>query len=284
MILVTGAAGKTGKAVIRALRAQGVGVRALVRRRDQEDLVLELGATQVVVGDLANQAAVRRAVSGVKAIYHICPNVDPLEVDYANLLIDAAIDAGLEHFGYHSVLHPQTQKMTHHWRKLLVEESLFESGLTFTIVQPCAYMQNLLGQIESVSDRGIIEVPYSIKAKLSLVDLQDVAQAIAVVMSEPGHGGAIYELAGPEPLDHEQIATVLGSVLGQPVRAQQIDLDAWSKHARQSGLGEYQRNALHAMLAYYDRFGFQGNPNILTYLLGRQANTLDDFLRRTTAE
>jgi uncharacterized protein YbjT (DUF2867 family) len=261
-----------------------VGVRAFVRRRDQEDPVLELGAAQVVFGDLANRAAIRRAVDGVEAIYHICPNVDPLEVEYANLLIDAAIDAGLEHFGYHSVLHPQTERMAHHWRKLRVEESLFESGLTFTIMQPCAYMQNLLGQIESISDRGIIEVPYSTKAKLSLVDLQDVAQAIAVVMSEPGHSGAIYELAGPEPLDHEQIATVLGMLLGQPVRAQQLDLGEWSKHARQSGMGEYQRGALHAMFAYYDRFGFQGNPNVLTYLLGRKANTLDDFLRRTIAQ
>ncbi len=52
-------------------------------------------------------------------------------------------ETALSHFVYHSVLHPQTEEMPHHWQKLRVEESLFRTHLPFTILQPCAYMQNL---------------------------------------------------------------------------------------------------------------------------------------------
>ncbi len=64
------------------------------------------------------------------------------------LVIDEARKAGVKHFVYHSVLHPQTEKMNHHWQKMHVEEMIFESGLPFTILQPAPYMQNLLVRLE----------------------------------------------------------------------------------------------------------------------------------------
>lgn len=280
MILVTGAAGKTGLAVIRALAQKGKPVRALVRRPEQAEAVTNIGSQDVVLGDLGDRSSIERAVDGAAAIYHICPNVDPGEITYAELLIEAAVSAKISQFGYHSVLHPQTEQMVHHWKKLRVEELLFASGLHFTIIQPCAYMQNVFALKESIQKSGVIEVPYSTRAKLSLVDLEDVAAAVATVMTEFGHNEAIYELAGPEALTYKQIAENLQAIQGTPVMARQIDGTEWADRARRDGLGDYQVEALTAMFAYYDQFGFCGNPNALSFILGRQPNSFSAVARR----
>ena len=80
MILTTGAAGKTGRAVIQALAARGAAVRALVHRPEQTQTVEAIGALDVQVGDMCEQAVLDRAYSGVQAVYHICPNVSPDEI------------------------------------------------------------------------------------------------------------------------------------------------------------------------------------------------------------
>ena len=79
LILVTGAAGKTGQSIIKSLVRCGLPVRALVRGAHQVELVKSLGARDIVSGDLESPEDYRRAAAGVKAIYHICPNVHPRE-------------------------------------------------------------------------------------------------------------------------------------------------------------------------------------------------------------
>ena len=108
MILVTGAGGKTGKAIVGALAAQGAPTRAFVRRAEHETALHGLGAQQVVVGDMHSAADWQRAMDGVQSVYHICPNVHPDEVPIGQAAIAAAQAAGVAHFVFHSVLHPQT--------------------------------------------------------------------------------------------------------------------------------------------------------------------------------
>ncbi|HIF05797.1 MAG TPA: NAD(P)-dependent oxidoreductase [Gemmatimonadetes bacterium] len=75
MTLVTGAGGKTGQAVIRALVARGVRPRALARRPEQVDELLSIGAAEAVQGDLLDASSLEPAFSGIRAVYHIGPNV-----------------------------------------------------------------------------------------------------------------------------------------------------------------------------------------------------------------
>jgi len=284
MILVTGAAGKTGQAVIKALVARRQPVRALVRRDEQTQTVKSLGAEEAIVGDMRDATALKRAAQGVHAIYHICPNVSPEEIQIGKTAIAAAREAGVERFVFHSVMHPQTEAMTHHWNKLRVEEALFESGLAYTILQPSSYMQNVLGGWKAIVERGVYTVPYTVEAHMSMVDLDDVAQAAAVVLTEPGHLGATYELAGPEVLTQTQVAEILSKHLKRPVRAEQITIEAWTLQARASGMGEYQIETLTKMFHYYDRSGFWGNPHTLSQLLGRTPSKFDAFVERTIRE
>ena len=280
MILVTGAAGKTGRAVVRALVAHGAAVRALVYRPAQVEPLKALGAQDVIVGDMRIQSDLELALRGVRTVYHICSNMSPDELPIGQLVVGAARSAGVAHFVYHSVLHPQTEAMPHHWQKLRVEEHLFESGLPYTILQPAAYMQNVLAGWDSIVERGVYRMPYPVDTRLGMVDLEDVAVAAAIVLTEPGHQGAIYELVGAEMLTQVEVADILSQGLGRNVTAEVVPLDVWEEQARAVGLGDYQVETLIKMFGYYERYGLWGNPNVLGWLLGRPPTTFAAFVER----
>jgi uncharacterized protein YbjT (DUF2867 family) len=283
-VLVTGAAGKTGRALIAALASRQETVRALVHRADQEAAVRALGAREVAFGDMRLPETHERATAGVRAVYHICPNLSPDEAAIGRCALEAARAAGVRHFVYHSVLHPQTEAMPHHWQKLRVEEKLLESGLPYTILQPAAYMQNVLAYWDAAAQEGAYTVPYAPETRLGMVDLLDVAEAAAIVLTQPGHYGATYELCGAEVLSQAEIAAVLGRQLQRPVKAQVLALDQWERGARAAGLAEYQVGTLRRMFRYYEQFGFWGNPRVLAGLLGRPPVPFAAFVARAARE
>lgn len=280
MILITGAGGKTGRTLIDALVQRGEVVRAFVRTESHAAQVLAAGAQHAVIGDLRDGPAVHQAAQGVRAIYHICPNMHPDEVAIGRNVIDAAQAATVERFVCHSVLHPQAEAMPHHWNKLRVEELIFASGLPFTILQPTAYMQNLLAGWRAIVEHGVHSVPYPPETRISLVDLQDVAAVAATVLVDAGHLGATYELAGTAPLMQTEIAALLSEELVRPVTAERIPLATWECNARAVGMEEYARETLLQMFRYYERFGLIGNSNVLGWLLGRSPTSLREFMRR----
>lgn len=279
MILVTGSAGKTGRSVIQALVARGVPVRALVYRQEQIQTVKSIGARDVLVGDMTSQAVMEGAVQDIRAVYHICPNVSPDEIEIGQTVIAAARKAGVDHFVFHSVLKPQTEAMPHHWNKLRVEELLVESGLTYTILQPAVYMQNILAHWEQITNEGIFPIPYPADTSLSLVDLRDVAQAAANVMTEPRHAYATYELVGVEGLSLNEVARILGQELDREVQVKVVPIETWRSQAREAGLGDYQLDTLTSMFRYYSRHHLLGNPQVLGWILGHPPTKLDVFVR-----
>ncbi|HUD84946.1 MAG TPA: NmrA family NAD(P)-binding protein [Xanthobacteraceae bacterium] len=283
MILVTGAAGKTGKAIVKALAAKGAAVRALVRRSDQVGELKALGAAEVSGGSFEDSGTLTRATAGIAAIYHICPNVSPHELAYACAIAAAAQAHRIKRFVYHSVLHPQIEAMPHHWQKMQVEQMLFASGFDLTILQPTAYMQNLLGAWRGLVEDGVLRIPYPIATRLSLVDLDDVAEAAARVLTRDGHIGATYELVGTAPLSQSAVAAAVGAVLQTNVGVEVETVEAWQARARAAGMGEHERDTLAAMFRYYGSNGLIGNPNTLRWLLGRAPHDLAHFLAGTMA-
>ncbi len=283
MILVTGAAGKTGRAVIKALVARGASVRALVRRAEHIDALKALGAAKVSVGSFEDRGALAFAAAGVQAIYHICPNVSANEVAYARAVADAAKAQNVERFVYHSVLHPQIEAMPHHWAKMRVEELLFAGGFKLTILQPAAYMQNILNAWRGILEDGVLRVPYPVETRLSLVDLDDVAETAARVLTAGGHVGATYELVGTPPLAQTEVAAAIGAALARTICAEAETIEAWDARAEAAGIGEHERATLAAMFRYYEGHSLIGNPNTLRWLIGRMPNDLPHFLRRAVA-
>jgi NAD(P)H dehydrogenase (quinone) len=279
MILVTGAGGKTGKALIHRL-SRVESVCAFVYREELVPVVRSLGAAKVVIGDLRDEAAVRLAMEGVRAIYHICPNMNPDEVLIGKVVTRWAEQVRVEHFVYHSVLHPQTEKMPHHWQKLRVEELILESGMPFTILQPAPYMQNMLTGMQSILEESVLRVPYSVQAKFSFVDLEDVTEAAKIVLTEPGDRHGIYELAGISPMSHVEVAKTVGDVLKRDVRAEQSEPPARTKAKDDP----YTVKTLLKMFDYYDRWGLAGNPDVLRWILKREPTSVEAFFQRALEE
>ena len=277
MILVTGAAGKTGQAILHALADRHAGWRALVRRPAAAEAQPPADC-QFVVGDLLNSEDVKRAVEGSSAVYHIPPNMHPDEERMAQSLLQAAAKQGVTHFVYHSVLHPQSTAMPHHARKLRVEEAVLASRLPFTLLQPAAYMQNLLPYVDQARQHGSLRLPYPPATRLNLVDLADIAQAAAIVLTMPGHTGATYELAGPDNPNQHQVAALLADLLGRPVAASQQRLEKWRQAAASRGLDAGRIDDFLAMFGYYADHDFTGNDRVLTHLLGRKPKNLRTFL------
>jgi NAD(P)H dehydrogenase (quinone) len=280
MILVTGAGGKTGQAIVQALTAEGATVRAAVRRMEQAAAVEELGAVEVVAGDLRSRDHLQAAAQGVDAVYHICPNMRPDELSIAQLVIRACQFHSVRRFLYHSVLHPQTEEMPHHWQKLRVEELLLRSDLDVTVIQPAAYMQNLLAYWPEMVANGRLCVPYAPTTRIGMVDLRDVAEAVARILGEEGHAGATYQLAGCQVFTQIEIAEVASQILGRNVIAEYQPREQWEASARAAGLHEYAIDGLLRMFHYYEAYGFYGNATVLTHLLGRPPVELSDFFRR----
>lgn len=284
MILITGAGGKTGKTLIKAL-TKVESVCAFVHRDEHVSALQALGAEKVIIGDLRDESAIRSAMQSVRAVYHICPNMNPDEVAIGESVINAARENGVEHFVYHSVLHPQTEKMNHHWQKLRVEEMLLESSLPFTILQPAPYMQNLLAGWNSVMEEGVLRVPYSVYAKFSFIDLEDVAEAAKAILTESGHLNATYELAGTSPMSQVEVAEVFSRALNRAIRDEKEEIQNWKLRVEHSsGMSDYAVENLVRMFEYYDEWGLVGNPNILRWLLKREPASLEKFVDRIIRE
>ncbi len=266
IVAITGAAGKTGRALTAELLGRGVALRLLVRRETQAALLRErfdVGQATVVVGDVRDLATLAALLDGATALYHICPNMAPDEVEIGQLVVAAARAHSEEvgsplHLVFHSVLHPQTPEMPHHWQKNLVEGLLWRSGLPATVLQPAAYMQNVLPGLARARDEGLHSVPYAAGSRVGMVDLAEVAEAAWRVLCEPGHAHATYELANGEALTQDEVAAALARALGRPVSAHYLPRAQWRAAAEEAGLPHYAIETLLRMFAYYEEFGFRG--------------------------
>jgi uncharacterized protein YbjT (DUF2867 family) len=280
MILLTAANGRTGRAVLNALVRRDASVRAFVRGPDQAGSLLGAGATEVVVGDLGDDDAVTRAADGCARTLHIGPPMHPDEVAITDRVLAASRRAGVDRFVYYSVMHPFRREVRHHALKLEATEHVVESGLPYTVLEPCRYMQHLEPIWGRVVGEGVHAMPFSTEARFSVVDLFDLVEVAAGVATENDHAYATYELAGPEPLSQNDMALTLSDVLGRPVRAEQVPLDAMAAAARAKGMTEDRIEQMRIMNAHYDRHGFEGNPHVLVSLLGRPATTFRQYVQR----
>jgi uncharacterized protein YbjT (DUF2867 family) len=279
-ILITGASGKTGRRTAAAAAAKGGIVRALLRRPEAGPDLLEGGASEIAIGDLTDPGSLQRALEGVGQVLHICPPMHPQEDKIATSLIDLASKEGVDRFVLYSVLHPLLADVPHHARKLEAERYLVNSGQVYTILQPSRYMQHLNPIWKTVLTTGVHSMPFGTTARFSVVDLSDLAEATANILTTPGHEGATYQLAGPEALSQDDMAGILAQLLGRRIRAMGKPLDEFRREAAAAGVPAERIETLCLMNAHYDAHGLIGNPNVLRWILGREPTRFVDFVKR----
>ncbi|QIG53637.1 NmrA family NAD(P)-binding protein [Altererythrobacter sp. BO-6] len=283
-LLLTGANGRTGRAILKSMAAASIPVRVFIRDEAKADALLDLGASEVAVGNLEAPETLRAAVEGAAKVLHIGPPMYAGELEASLALIDASMKAGVAHFIYYSVMHPLSRIIRHHRLKLEVEELLINSGLTHTILQPSRYMQHLEPIWPKVVSEGVHAMPFDVTRKFNVVDLADLADACAVVAGSDRYNFGTYELAGPEALSQEDMAAIISEVIGRPVEARAVPIDEMKARARAAGASDDRVEQMEIMNRHYDAHGFRSNSVVLECLLGRPANTYRSYVERVAAE
>lgn len=282
MILVTAAHGNQGKLLVPRLLADHVAFRACVRSEGSAAALRSAGVQDIVVGDLSDPDVVARAMQGVDTVYYVGPALHPKEREMGFAAIDAAIAAGVEHFVFSSVLHAIITDLVQHEIKRDLEEYLVSSALEFTILQPANYM--LRHRLKPAFEQGVFRLAWALDRRQSMVDVGDVTEVAAAVLRDSGqHAGATYELVAPGRYTAHDLAQVIAQVTGRPTVAEQIDSDTFLRAA----LGAddprqhpYEARLLRAISQRYSSHDFVGNPNVLTWLLGRAPTTFEQFVQR----
>ena len=282
MILVTCAAGRTGKAIIKTLVAEGHPVRAMVRTESSLESVKAAGVREALTGNLAVYEDVVRATKNVNSVYYIAPNMDPNERLNGNNIIAACQSQNVSRLVFHSVLHTQIEALPHHWERHFVEQSILNSNIPFTILQVGSYMQNLLPAWDKMVETGVHRMAYDVDAPMSLVDLVDVSEVAAKILADNSYSNGIFEIAGPV-ISLRQKAVILSEVLGINVVAEKETLEDFLSHGKSLGFSKFTLAMMSKMFPYYDDHGLVGSDKALGWILGRLPTNFETFAKRITA-
>lgn len=281
MILITGASGQVGCAVIRALSKTGTDTKAFIHRASNTEKVKEAGVTEVFVGNMAEEKDFNEALHGVDTVYYICSAANPDEDKIGKQMVQIAKRKGNIYFVYHSVLHSVLQDMPHHKKKLLTEQLVVDSGLDFAIIQPAVFMQMLMPAVKSVQSGGPMLQKFftSDYTQISLVDMDDFAEAAAAILSCKDYANGTFEICGKDSYTLQNMEAIFSEVAGRVVKSAYITDDDFIGQMKIDA-SSYQAKTLLTMFRHYNEHNFRGNSVILSQILGRKPNSLHQFVSR----
>jgi uncharacterized protein YbjT (DUF2867 family) len=229
-VLVLGATGGQGGAVLRALRERGRPVRALVRDRDAAGARrLAAEGVELAVGGFTDREALAAAMSGVAAAFALTTPFESgvnAELTQGRAILDGASDAGLPHLVFASVAGATSDSGVPHFEsKAVVERELAAGDVPYTVVAPTYFYDNALGGEHEIL-HGVLALPLPADHPLQQLDRDDVGRFVAEVLETPArYAGQRIELASDDPTP-EQMASTLATMLRKPVHHEETPMDA----------------------------------------------------------
>ena len=227
MILLTGATGTVGKALLPALIETGADVRALVR--DPRGLGRNRVNVRIALGDLAEMSdpwVRRQALRGVDTVIHLAAairdqpaaKVEELNGLATARLLRAAEDAGVERFVFFSALGATVHQRTRFFRaKALAEEAVRASSMSSMVFAPSIVYDRddpWVTLMRRLALLPVMPISGSGRAAFQPIWAQDVARCVVAAL-ERDDGPERVELAGPETLTYEQMGAVIGRAVGR---------------------------------------------------------------------
>ena len=277
MILVTGAAGTTGSEVVRLLAAKGTRVRALVRNPEKGKQFHGPGV-EIVVADLDKPQTLDPVLKGVDKVFLVSSPDPRVGVLHGNV-IESAKRAGVKQIVRLSAIQaaPNSPSQLLKWHGE-VDERLSRSGLSYVILRPHSFMQNLLGSRASIQAEGKFYSSMK-EGKISLIDARDISAAAAAILTSEGHSGRIYELTGPEALPHGAIAEKIGAAIGRPVQYVDLPSDAAREGMVSAGYPTWLADSLVELNAMFAAGGFENISGSVEKLTGKKPRSFDVFAK-----
>ena len=282
MILVTGANGLSGSAVIHEFARQQTSVRALVRSRAQAHDLEMLPTVELFEGDMLRPETLADALSGVECVLMISSaNQQMLETQCA--FIDVAKKAGVRHIvkfsGMGSTLDSPFLFTRMHAE---IERYLERSGLAWTHLRPSQFMQVYLREVPTIVAESAFFLPME-DARLTPVDVEDIAKVAFTLLHTPGHEGKSYEMTGPEALNMTEIAEQISLAIGKMVRYVNIAQEERKRALFAAGVPPYFADALDVQ-ADLRRNGAESVVYPQTHAaFGIRPTTFAEFARRHAA-
>ncbi|WP_055714105.1 NAD(P)H-binding protein [Streptomyces torulosus] len=249
MILVTGATGNVGSALLKELHACGAGpLRGLTR--DAARAVFPEGV-EAAEGNFADTASLKPALEGVRSLFLVSRLGSDADI------LEAARQASVEQVVLVSSITVQTHPhLGPAGENLAVEQLLKDSGMAWTILRPTQFASNSLMWAASIREHETVRAPYA-DTGLPTIHPADIASVARVALTEPGHRGRTYALTGPERVTARQQVEAIAAVLGREVPFAEISRQ--EAHAQMAAvLGDEAADAV------LDITGGDVNDEILT--------------------
>jgi uncharacterized protein YbjT (DUF2867 family) len=277
MILITGASGTVGRAVLDEVRKTKQPAKAMYR--NVEEAKKAPPGVQAVMGDFADKSSLKQALERTDVVFLVCSPIPQL-VELEGNMIEASRESAVKHIVLNSALGAEDYpKSFPSWHRA-VENKLKATGMKYTIFRPNSFMQNILAyNAPSIRAQGAFYAAMG-NAKLSFVDVRDVGAAVAKALVAPEtHAGKTYELNGPGAFSYAEAAEIISRVSGRLVRFVDIPEEAQRKAMLDAGMPEWQVTALLDLQRYYSIEGKGGEvTDVLPRLLGRTPMALEQFL------
>ena len=236
-IAITGATGNIARETIPTLIKSGAEIKALVHNVSKAESLKKSGV-EIVEGDFTDSQAAHKAMKGAESVLMIAPP-NPDAVKQVSSLISAAKSAGSPHVVRISAIGaavdaPTANGRLHHQS----DKELSESGLTYSILRPHYFMQNLFMAVQSITEQGKIYMGVG-NGKLGMIDVRDIADCAAKILLEGGHEGKIYTPTGPNSISFYDIARIIGKAIGKEVTYTPITIEMVKKGIIDMGWGEW---------------------------------------------
>ena len=238
---------------------------------------------EVAIGDLLDPVSVEKAMHGVDKLY-LLNAVSPDELTQALIAYDLAKKLKLKHIVYHSVFRVEHFKDVPHFAsKLAIENALREFEVPFTIIRPNYFIQND-ATLKDALMAGIYPMPLG-NIGISVVDIRDIAEGTAIVLTSEEHNGKTHNLNGPKAISGPKAASIWSQLLGKDIRYAGHDMDAFEEQMRKQ-TPSWSAFDIRMMFQGYLERGFVAEPEDvekLTKLLGHAPSSYEDFAAETAA-
>lgn len=276
MIALTGATGQLGQFVVEALlkTIPAKEIVAIVRNPAKAEALSKQGLI-VRQGDYNDQAALTQALAGVEKLLLISSSEVGQRAAQHRNVINAAKAAGVKFIAYTSLLHADTSPLGLHVEHVETEKLLAESGIPFALLRNGWYSENYLASAPAALAHGVF-IGAAGEGKIASATRADYAAAAARVLSEEGHAGKVYELAGDKAWTLSDLAALLSEASGKKVVYQNLSEADFAAALKGAGLPD----GLAEMLADSDigasKGGLFDDSKTLSKLIGRPTTSIAD--------
>jgi uncharacterized protein YbjT (DUF2867 family) len=274
-ILVTGATGNTGRAIVAELVRRGAPVRAMVRA--EADRGKLPAGVAVAVADFDDPAAIATALRGTRRAYLVTPSSERAEAQQQGFA-DLAAQAGVGHLVVLSQLAADEKSPVRFLRyHAAAERHIEDLGIGYTFLRPNLFFQGLLPFAPVIAAEGRFYAPIG-DARVSAVDVRDIAAVAAAALTETGHEGATYTITGPEAITHADMAAALTSALGRDVAFADVPPEMFAGSLR-GILPPWQIDGLLEDYAHYRRGQAAAVSPAVEKITGKRATDIRQFAR-----